>query len=147
MKDKNFINTVENIREDDSRFAYGAYEFVCDAVTYTVNKFKDKQSDRVGSHISGYELLCGICDFAVLQFGPLAYDVLKSWGLENAISIGYVVFNMVDYGLLGKSDKDSIHDFEIEFDLKKELEKTFLPSEGFKPSQIIPIDSSDRNKV
>ena len=141
MKDKKFINTIENIREVDSRFAYGAYEFVCDAVTYTMNKFKGKQGDDcVGSHISGYELLCGICDFAVLQFGPLAYEVLMSWGLKNAISVGYVVFNMVDYGLLGKSDKDSIHDFEIEFDLKKELEKTFLFSEGYKPSKIIPVD-------
>ena len=147
MKDKHFKDTVENIICDDSRFSYGAYEFISKAVAYTVQKISSTKKATATNHISGYELLCGISDFAVQKFGPLAYEVLKSWGLKDSLSIGYVVFNMVDYSLLGKSDEDDIQDFENAFNLKNELTTRFLPSDGYKSQEILPIDLNDLYKV
>jgi uncharacterized repeat protein (TIGR04138 family) len=147
MKDKHFRDTVENIICDDSRFSYDAYEFISKAVAYTVQEISSQKKSSTSNHISGYELLCGIGDFAVQQFGPLAYEVLESWGLKDSLSIGYVVFNMVDYSLLGKSDDDSIKDFENVFNLKKELTIRFLPSDGYKPQEMLPIDLNDLHKV
>ena len=127
MKDHAFLLTIQKILDKDSRFRPEAYTFINDAVVYTVSKI-DAEKEQNERHISGLELLKGIKDFAVSQFGPMAYEVLSFWGLNDSMSIGYVVFNMVDHQLLGKSENDSISDFDNAFDLKEELLKPFHPS-------------------
>jgi uncharacterized repeat protein (TIGR04138 family) len=139
MKDQAFLLTIQKILDKDSRFSPEAYTFINDAVVYTVSKI-NAEKDRKERHISGLELLEGIKDFAVSQFGPMAYEVLSSWGLNDSMSIGYVVFNMVDHQLLGKSDNDSIADFDNSFNLKEQLTKPFLPSDPDITYTDPPID-------
>jgi uncharacterized repeat protein (TIGR04138 family) len=127
MKDDTFLFTIQKIIDKDSRFQPEAYSFINDAVVYTVSKINAVR-DREERHISGLELLEGIKEFAISQFGPMAYEVLSNWGLKDSLSIGHVVFNMVDYQLLGKSKNDTISDFDNSFFLEEELLKPFTPA-------------------
>jgi uncharacterized repeat protein (TIGR04138 family) len=38
--------------------------------------------------------------------------VLQSWGVTSSEDFGRIVFAMVEAGFIGKSEKDSIHDFD-----------------------------------
>lgn len=104
-KEKNFYQIVDRICSQDRRYKADAYEFVLGALHFTQNKIK-----RPG-HISGGELLEGIRDFAIEQYGPMAKTVLAHWGITKTQDFGNVVFNMVDKKILSKTDKDAIGDF------------------------------------
>jgi uncharacterized repeat protein (TIGR04138 family) len=135
MKDEQFITTVEKIITDDPRFTEEAYEFISDAVIYTTMQIQNAGDKK--RHISGQELLEGIKDFAIDQFGPLAQEVLASWGIKDTISIGHIVFNMVDHQLLGSTEEDSINDFKNGFDFTSAFTNPFLPKKG--QSKDIPV--------
>jgi len=55
----------------------------------------------------------------------MAGEVLNSWGINDCQAIGNIVFNMVDNQLLGKSDDDSIQDFNHGFDFKEAFSQPF----------------------
>jgi len=62
-------------------------------------------------HITGHELLKGIQEEAADQFGPMAQTVFEYWGIKNSLDFGILVFNMVEVGILSKTDTDVIEDF------------------------------------
>ncbi len=125
MKDEGFKNRVLKIIDNDSRYAFEAYEFISDAVHFTADRLqRHKQKNR---HVSGRELLKGVSDYALEQFGPLAWEVLVHWGLRDGRAVGHVVFNMVEQKLLSASEEDSINDFDIDFSIEETLTKPFQP--------------------
>jgi uncharacterized repeat protein (TIGR04138 family) len=126
LMDSNFIETVSRIIDNDPRYAADAYEFISNAVNYTSGKLdRAREKDNEKRHISAKELLEGISEYAINEFGPMAGEVFKNWGLTSAKAIGDVVFNMVSEKLLRASEKDSIEDFSIDFDFDRVLMKTF----------------------
>ena len=137
MRDEQFITTVEKIITNDPRFSEDAYEFISDAVIYTTQKIESSGEEK--RHITGQELLEGIKDFAISQFGPMAKEVLESWGISDSISIGYIVFNMVDHQLLGSTEDDSIDDFKNGFDFETAFSSLFIP-ESETAEEIPAID-------
>jgi len=125
MRDENFRGQVEEIIEKDPRFPWEAYDFVKNAVTFTtvrLGRHKNKKSER---HVGGGELLSGMAEYALEQFGPMAANVMENWNLKDARSIGAVIFNMIDNRLLSASPEDSISDFDVEFDFIQALRKPF----------------------
>jgi uncharacterized repeat protein (TIGR04138 family) len=96
---------LAGILAKDSRYARDAYVFVSESLNYTVQK-----AGRKG-HVSGRELCVGLCEFALQQFGRLARTVLDTWGIRRCEDVGEIVFNMVDAGLLRKTEEDSREDF------------------------------------
>lgn len=131
MRDKKFIETVEEIVKTDPRYTTEAYEFVSEAVVYTAQKL-ERNPHSTNRHISGHELLDGIRQYAIEQFGPMAGEILKSWGINDSISIGNIVFNMVNKKLLGANSNDSINDFKEGFDFEEAFSKPFRPDKGKK---------------
>ena len=125
MKENQYHQKLSAILEKDSRYARDAYLFVADAVAYTTKQCRPKESsgDR---HISGHELLDGIRTFALEQYGPLALDLMLDWGIRTTRDFGHIVFNMVESGLLGASEDDSIEDFDNNYDLRKAFLKPFV---------------------
>ena len=127
MENNNFMALVTKITEKDSRYAPEAYEFIRNAVNYTAAKLeRDKLKNR---HISGRELLKGVVEYAVQEFGPLAKDVLTNWGIQDGLSIGNIVFNMIQEKLLSANDKDSIDDFSGNLDFDEIFSKKFAPDD------------------
>ena len=90
----------------DPRYKPDAYRFVFEALDYTL-----KSQGRDGGHVSGRQLLEGIRDFALDQFGGLAGLVFDQWGIRCTGDFGEIVFNLVEAGLMGKTENDSREDF------------------------------------
>ena len=136
MRNEEFATTVEKIVTNDPRFSPEAYAFIGDAVLYTTRIFREENGPK--RHITGQELLEGIRSFALAEFGPMAKNVLNSWGITDSMSIGHIVFNMVDNNLLGSSENDSIEDFRDGFDFDEAFCHPFLPSASSADSEPSP---------
>jgi uncharacterized repeat protein (TIGR04138 family) len=78
--------------------------------------------------VRGQELLDGLRQFALDQFGPLAKTVLNYWGVQRGEDFGEIVFNLVEVGILGKTDEDSRADFKGGYDFDVAFVKPFQPS-------------------
>ncbi len=120
---------------EDSRFAYEAYEFVCDAVTFTQDRpgrdagREDDDADA-DHHVSGAELLRGTCELAIREFGMMAPVVFKQWGVRTTGHVGELVFKLIKVQRLSKSDRDDPDDFRDLFDLHQALADGFALTLG-----------------
>lgn len=121
-----FYEAVNKIVLKDDRYHSDSYEFVNDAVIYTVKRFESKRTNGESRHVSGQELLMGVIEYAIKRFGPLAYEVLCEWGIKDGMAVGSIVFNMLEYGLLSKTDRDSIEDFNVPIDFERNLKAPFI---------------------
>ncbi|MFO0824156.1 MAG: Minf_1886 family protein [Gemmataceae bacterium] len=119
-------------------YAYEAYEFVCEAVTFTQDRLGRKESDEedepADHHVSGEELLHGVCDLAINNFGKMAPIVFKLWNVKTTDDIGRMVFNLIRVGRLSKSDRDCLEDFQDLFDLPLALCEGFELTIDHRPS-------------
>jgi uncharacterized repeat protein (TIGR04138 family) len=125
MHEANFEETLDLILIKDSRYRRDAYLFVRDALDFTQKAAARERRD--GLHVSGQELLAGIRDYALAQFGPMAATVLEDWGITRCEDFGEIVFNVVEAGLFSKTDKDSREDFRGGYDFDDAFRKPFLP--------------------
>jgi uncharacterized repeat protein (TIGR04138 family) len=126
MQEINFDEAVELILTRDTRFSCEAYTFVREALDYT-QKLIGKETHGQIRHVSGQELLDGSRQFALQQFGPMVVTVLEEWGVRNCRDFGDIVFNMVEIGLLAKTDKDTRDDFQNGYDFTEVFRKPFWP--------------------
>jgi uncharacterized repeat protein (TIGR04138 family) len=90
----------------DGRYHVNAYRFVYEALDYTVKQLEKKR------HISGRELLEGIKNLALEQFGGLAVMVFDVWGVRKTADFGNIVFNLVEADLMSRSEDDNREDFD-----------------------------------
>ena len=125
MTDSNYDKRLNALITQDSRYPEQAYYFVADAVSYTI-KQRDANDASAGSHVSGGELLDGLRNYALEQFGPLALDVLAEWGITRTEDFGNIVFNMIEHRLLGKSDSDTRDDFANGYDFRQAFLRPFV---------------------
>jgi uncharacterized repeat protein (TIGR04138 family) len=132
MHEASFEEGLEQILAKDSRYQRDAYLFVREALDHTQRSIVKENRGQM-RHVSGQELLGGIREFALDQFGPMVITVLEEWGVRNCCDFGEIVFNMVEIGLLAKTDTDSRADFEGSYDFDDAFRKPFLPSTRRKP--------------
>jgi uncharacterized repeat protein (TIGR04138 family) len=126
MHKVNFEDELEKVLARDPRFERDAYFFVREALDHT-QKLIGRATTEI-RHVSGQQLLDGIKDYALLQFGPMAITVLEEWGIRRGEDFGEIVFNMVEQGLLSKTKNDSRADFAGGYDFDTAFRKPFLPS-------------------
>ena len=127
MHEASFEEGLEQILAKDSRYQRDAYLFVREALDHT-QKAVLKENRGQMRHITGQELLGGIREFALDQFGPMAITVFEEWGIRKCPDFGEIVFNMVEIGLLAKTESDTRADFEGGYDFDDVFRKSFLPS-------------------
>ena len=127
MHEVSFEEALELIHAKDPRFHDDAYRFVREALDHTQKSTGKDNRGRI-RHVTGQELLGGIRDFALTQFGPMAMMVLNEWGIHTCHDFGDIVFNMVEIGLLAKTEKDSRADFSKGYEFIEAFRKPFLPS-------------------
>ena len=136
-----FAETVEKIVEKDPRYARAAYYFLRMGLDHTVKKVKadPKRAANVQegkeNHVSGQELLEGIREFALEQYGPMAFTLLGNWGVRASANFGDIVFNLIDAKVFGKTENDSLEDFQNGFDFQEALVTPYLP-ESRKKSRL-----------
>jgi uncharacterized repeat protein (TIGR04138 family) len=121
---------LAEVVERDPRFAYEAYEFLFHALNHTqkvLGREPPEQAEatpRPGDskyHVSGQELLHGVRDLALREFGLMARTVLRQWGIQRTDDFGDMVFNLVEAGLMSKTDADNRADFHNIYDLDQAL--------------------------
>ncbi|HVU99844.1 MAG TPA: Minf_1886 family protein [Verrucomicrobiae bacterium] len=127
MQEISFEEGIERIRAKDPRYPNDAYRFVREALDLTQKTAGRDGQGRV-RHVTGQELLAGIREHALAQFGPMAITVFEEWGIRRCADFGEIVFNMVENDLLNKTDKDSRQDFADGYDFEEAFRKPFLPS-------------------
>ena len=110
-----FYEKVEKIIEKDARYKLDAYSFVMQALWF-IQKKLGKQG-----HISGKELLEGIRELGIEQYGPMTKVVFNHWGVKKTDDFGQIVFNMVDCGLMNKTDEDTPENFKDVYDFDAAL--------------------------
>src|SRR5919204_52705 len=121
---------LAEVVQRDARFAYEAYEFVFLALSHTQKLLGRVPADD-GSipgaqyHVSGRELVHGIRDLALREFGLMARIVLRMWGINRTADFGDIVFNLVEENLMSKTDQDSRADFRDVYDLDRALVDDF----------------------
>jgi len=128
MQAASFEEAIEQIAAQDRRYHREAYCFLREALNHTqkmTGKLPKKNEIR---HVSGQELLNGIRDYALQQFGPMTLTVLHEWGIKCCMDFGEIVFNMVESKLLAKTEQDSREDFRNGYDFHDAFRKPFLPS-------------------
>jgi uncharacterized repeat protein (TIGR04138 family) len=109
----NFYGIVDEICLKDLRYKPDSYEFLMQGLHFTQGRFKKE------GHLSGKELLEGLRQFAIEQYGPLAQRVLNHWGISSTLDFGNIVFNLIEKKVLSKTDEDSLEDFRDAYDFKK----------------------------
>jgi uncharacterized repeat protein (TIGR04138 family) len=118
---------IAEVVRRDPRYAYEAYEFVYDALTHTQKQLgrhpRDPASGELGPqhHVTGRELLEGVRDLALRQFGLMARTVFRLWGIQRTDDFGEIVFNLVSENLMSKTDDDRLDDFHNVYDLDQAL--------------------------
>lgn len=103
----------------DGRYARQAYCFVMDALNFTTTQLP------VRRHITGQELSFGIRDYAIQRFGIAALLVFEQWGITETADFGNMVFNLIDGGLMRKTEADRIEDFNDVFDFETVFETDY----------------------
>jgi uncharacterized repeat protein (TIGR04138 family) len=115
----------------DPRYTYEAYEFVFQAIDFTLRSLgrdlPDESSDPHDPrfHLSGRQLVEGMCEYARREFGMMARTVFRMWGVHRTDDFGEIVFNLIDAGLMSRTDDDSRADFHALFDLDETLDTGF----------------------
>ena len=61
----------------------------------------------------------------------MSHTLLHSWGISNTEDFGQIVFNLVEYGIFGKTDSDRIEDFNAVYDFEKTFVDPFRPEQEF----------------
>jgi uncharacterized repeat protein (TIGR04138 family) len=126
MQEVNFDEVLEQMLAQDPRFARDAYHFTREALDFT-QKLISKENRGTVRHVTGQELLDGIRQFALHQYGPMVVTVLEEWNVKNCRDFGDIVFNMVESGLLAKTEKDTRDDFQNGYNFTDAFRKPFWP--------------------
>ncbi len=128
MSDKNFPEVIKEIHAMDPRYGKGAYYFIREALDHTLKNLEKDKSKNKG-HVSGTQLLDGIRDFALDRFGPMTLTIMEHWNIKKCRDFGDIVFNLVDFGILGRTENDSLEDFENGYNFQDAFEQPFLPKD------------------
>ena len=118
-----FDASVERLVLRDTRYPREAYVFLRSALDFT-----QALHNRTG-HVSVTELLDGIRQYTLKEYGPMSMLVLEEWGIRTCADLGELVFNLIEEGELRKTDQDRREDFATGYDFFEAFRKPYLPSE------------------
>ena len=139
MQKIGFAETLESVLGSDPRYQRDGYIFLRDALDFTTKQQKKIKGVSV-RHVTGPELLDGVRQYALKEFGPMVMTVFDTWGIRSCEDVGHMVFNLIGAGVFGKTEQDSIEDFKNVYDFEEAFVKPFAPAkpEAVKPPSQLP---------
>ena len=118
---------LREVWKRDRRYSLEAYRFLFDSLEHAVRLTGRDGQEGVGRHVTGQELLEGMRVHALSQFGPLAAAVWRSWGVNETLDWGRIVFRLIDAQLINRQEEDTIDDFRDGFDLDEAFVNRYRP--------------------
>ena len=122
-----FAEAVDLVTNQDSRYDREAYFFLRDALDHTVKIGKKSREMQPDKHVTGQQLLEGIRHYALKLYGPMVVTVLDYWGVRQCQDFGEMVYNLINVGVFGKKDSDSIEHFKEGYSFKEAFVDPYLP--------------------
>ncbi|MBW3542854.1 MAG: hypothetical protein KY476_21535 [Planctomycetes bacterium] len=122
------MTVTSKIERPRLRFHPAAYKFVFQALQHAQQKLGRPASsgpDDEQAHVSGRELLEGIRELALEQFGLLTCTVFRHWGITGTEDFGRIVFEMVERGDMKKTDRDRLSDFIGVYDFDEVFDRGY----------------------
>ena len=103
-----------------------AYCFVRDSVHKALDEIVKARrqidfNDDEPPDIKGADLCRFFRDTLINRFGPSAIDVLDTWNIKRTSDFGKIIYKLIAVEILGKSENDSIEDFDDVFDFTEEF--------------------------
>lgn len=148
MQRVSFAEIVERVVERDPRYQREAYSFLREALDFTQKKYaSEKPAETPGReeaapmempgqeperHVTGQQLVQGIREYALAEFGPMTKLVLNEWGLHECRDFGEIVFNLIEAQVLRKTDSDTREDFHAGYTFEEAFVHPFLPASALK---------------
>ena len=120
------LDIIRKICEEDDTFPPMAYCFVRDSVHKALDNIAKTKREIVFDNdeppdIKGADLCRFFRDTLITRFGPCAIDVLDTWNIKQTSDFGKIVYKLISVEILGKSENDSIEDFDDVFDFTEEF--------------------------
>jgi len=137
MQKIGFAEALDSIVASDPRYQREAYIFLRDSLDFTTKQQKKAKGTTV-RHVSGPELLEGVRQYALKEFGPMVVTVFDNWGIRSCEDIGHMVFNLIGAGIFGKTDQDSIEDFKAVYDFQEAFAKPYSPEKKAEVPKSLP---------
>lgn len=126
MREDDPREKLKRILVKDARYEPEAYRFVSEALDYTIHSLgRGEYDEEEKRHVSGGELLHGIREYGLKKFGPMTRTVLDHWGINSCDDFGEIVFNLVDEGILRKTESDHREDFRDGYNFCDAFDKPF----------------------
>jgi uncharacterized repeat protein (TIGR04138 family) len=144
MQDLDFSEIVNQIYKEDPRFDRKAYAFIRHGLDHTVKELKKTGTERLARthHVTGQELVQGLRQYALDQYGPLAKTVLNSWGVQQCSDFGDIVYNLIEYNVFSKTETDRREDFANLYSFDEAFVSPFLPATRRHPPATPRVDPS-----
>lgn len=116
---------IVELAERDGRYAPAAYFWLLNSLNSLLEKVVDEEKGL--RHVGGEELAVFLVSQATADFGPLAQEVLRLWGIRKTLDFGEIVYALIGAGILSKTGHDRLSDFDGVCDLEEALSEPFRP--------------------
>lgn len=123
--------SIEELAREDRRYPPGAYLLVFEGLELALSRLPARR------HVAPRELVEGIRDAAVDQWGLLARTVLESWNVRTTSDVGDLVFNLIARGLLVAGDEDQRGQFDDLFEFREGFDESFLNALERHPPRLV----------
>ena len=125
MPGSEIYRKILQICRRDPRYKVQAYQFILESLDFTMRKLNRHGLAGREKHITGRELLEGLREYALQQYGLMTRTVFSSWGISSTEDFGNVVFNLVEDELLNKTEDDSPEEFKDVYDFEEVFERNY----------------------
>ncbi len=122
--------SIEELARQDKRYPPGAYMLVFEGLESALTKLPARR------HVTPRELVEGVRDAALGQWGLMARAVLESWNIRTTGEIGDLVFNLIEKKLLVAGAEDNRAQFEDLFDFADGFDRAFDADLGREPPSL-----------
>ena len=122
--------SIEELARQDRRYPPGAYMLVFEGLECALTRLPARR------HVTPRELVEGVREAAVKQWGLVARTVLESWNIRTTGEIGDLVFNLIDKKLLVAGAEDNRAQFEDLFDFADGFDRAFADELGREPPSM-----------
>ncbi len=110
--------TMDEVIRDDARYPHEAYEFLHEGLASAVKAIHGASLPQTAeeaatkqSHVTGRQMCLALRDLALHRWGMLAKTVLAQWNIHATIDFGNMVYLLIRYSYMRRSEEDSLDDF------------------------------------
>ena len=120
-----FEEAVSQYLLEDPRYPAEAYYFIRDGFEYVERMFVEKEGRP--RHLTGRELSDGLKEFALDEYGPMAFFTLAQWNIHSTSDFGELVYNLIRMGRFSKTKGDKRSDFDGVYEFDEAFNGPFRP--------------------